>query len=143
LVEGPVGQRHPLALLRFVAGEPVNYAEPGAAVMYGHLLGSTHRLFLESGGLLEQIPSDLYAFLQGNDAFVGLHPGLANLIQQACDAAHAYARRTGVTYGVIWADRVEILRDPATGRVGIIDWGAIERGPLLFDVALTGLWIFA
>lgn len=47
-----------------------------------------------------------------------------------------------MTYGVIWADRVEIVRDPATGRVGVIDWGAIERGPLLFDVALTGLWIF-
>ncbi|GHO72204.1 hypothetical protein KSC_110960 [Ktedonobacter sp. SOSP1-52] len=43
---------------------------------------------------------------------------------------------------MIWADRIEILSERETGHVGIIDWGAIERGPLLFDVALTVLWLF-
>lgn len=140
LVEGPIGQQHPLALLHFVPGEPLNLGEPGAASLYGQLLGWTHRLFLE--GLVEQIPFDLYAFLQEEDAFVNAHPGLAVLIQRACAAARADAARRAVTYGVIWADRLEIIREQETGQVGIIDWGAIERGPLLFDVALTGLWLF-
>jgi Ser/Thr protein kinase RdoA (MazF antagonist) len=141
LVAGPTGQRHPLALLRFVPGAPLDYSEPRAASLYGHLLGSTHRLFLGSG-LTEQVPIDLYAFLQEEDAYVAAHPGLALLIQQACAAARQDALRQGVTSGVIWADRVEIVRDTETGQAGIIDWGAIERGPLLFDVALTALWIF-
>jgi len=68
LLEGPTGQHHPLALLHFVPGEPLNFAEPGAASLYGQLLGWTHRLFLE--GLVGQIPFDLYTFLQEEDAFV-------------------------------------------------------------------------
>jgi Ser/Thr protein kinase RdoA (MazF antagonist) len=140
LVEGPTGQHHPLALLHFVPGEPFNFTEPGAASLYGQLLGWTHRLFL--GGLVGQIPFDLYAFLQEEDAFVDAQPGLAVLIQRACAAARDDAVRRAVTHGVIWADRMEIVREQETSRVGIIDWGAIERGPLLFDVALTGLWIF-
>ncbi|HEU5440298.1 MAG TPA: phosphotransferase [Ktedonobacterales bacterium] len=141
VVEGPDGQHHPLALLHFVPGAPVNRAEPGAASLYGHLLGWTHRLFLDNG-LVEQIPADLYTFLHEDDAFVDAQPGLADLIQEAYEAARADAARRAVTYGVIWADRMEIVREQETGRVGIIDWGAIERGPLLFDVALTGLWLF-
>ena len=55
---------------------------------------------------------------------------------------HAYAARHPVTFGVIWADRMEIVREKETGQVGIIDWVAIERGPLAFDVALSLLWLF-
>ena len=69
-------------------------------------------------------------------------PGLAPLIRKAIEAARGYEARNEVTFGVIWADRMEILREKETGRVGIIDWGAIERGPLLFDVALSLLWLF-
>jgi len=47
-----------------------------------------------------------------------------------------------VTFGVIWADRMEIVREKETGQVAIIDWGAIERGPLAFDVALSLLGLF-
>ncbi len=141
LVGAPSGQPHPLALLRFVPGEPLDYGQPGAASLYGHLLGWTQRLFLD-GGLMEQVAGDLYAFLQEDDAFVRAQPGLGELIQRALEAAREDAQRRAVTYGIIWADRVEIVCDIETGRAGIIDWGAIERGPLLFDVALTGLWIF-
>ncbi len=140
LVEGPTGQRHPLALLHFVPGEPLNFAEPEAASLYGHLLGRTHSMLLH--GLGEQLTVDIYEFLQAEDAAVVAQPGLAALIHQACEAARNDEVRRAVTHGVIWADRLEILREKATGRVGIIDWGAIERGPLLFDVALTVLWLF-
>ena len=69
-------------------------------------------------------------------------PGLALLIRKAIETVRDYEANHVVTFGVIWADRMEILREKETGRVGIIDWGAIERGPLLFDVALSMHWLF-
>lgn len=42
----------PLALLHFVAGEPLNVAEPGAASLYGQVLGRTHTLL---HGLAEKV----------------------------------------------------------------------------------------
>ena len=141
LVEGEHGKCWPLALLRFVPGEPLNFSEPDVASLYGRLLGQTHRLLLD--GLGENKLFDLYAFLREEDEHVAAQPGLAPLIRQAIETARAYERRNAVTFGVIWADRVEILREKETGHVGIIDWGAIERGPLLFDVALSLLWLFS
>jgi len=139
LVEGVHGKRQPLALLRFVPGEPLNLSEPDAASLYGHLLGRTHRLL---NGFGEKDLFDLYAFLLQEDEYVTAQPGLAPLIGKAIEIARNYEAQQVVTFGVIWADRMEILREKETGRVGIIDWGAIERGPLLFDVALSMLWLF-
>lgn len=140
LVEGTHGKYQPLALLRFVAGEPLRLEEPGAAGLYGSLLGRTHRIFLKGGG--EKVTFDVSDFLQAEDTYVTAQPGLASLIHHTLEATHSYETRCQVTTGVIWADRVEILSERETGHVGIIDWGAIERGPLLFDVALTVLWLF-
>ena len=139
LVTEPSGQRHPLALLRFVEGSPLNDAEPGAASLYGQVLGRTHTLLQ---GLIQQVTLDVYDFLLQEEDYVVSQPGLAQLIRRACTAARAFEARRAVTSGVIWADRVEIVLEKETGRVGVIDWGAIERGPLLFDVALTLLWLF-
>jgi Ser/Thr protein kinase RdoA (MazF antagonist) len=140
LVVGSHSERQPLALLRFVPGEPLRPGEPGVPVLYGSLLGRTHGIFLNGGG--EKVTFDVYDFLQAEEAYVADQPGLASLIRQTVEAARAYETRCKVTTGVIWADRVEILHELETGRVGIIDWGAIERGPLLFDVALSVLWLF-
>lgn len=140
LVEGTHGKHQPLALLRFVAGEPLRLEDSGTAGLYGSLLGRTHRIFLKGGG--EKVTFDVYDFLQAEDTYVTAQPGLASLIHQTLEATQSYETRCQVTTGVIWADRVEILSERETGRVGIIDWGAIERGPLLFDVALTVLWLF-
>lgn len=139
LVAEPSGQCHPLALLRFVEGSPLEVAEPGAASLYGQVLGQTHTLLQ---GLAQKVPLDLYDFLLQEEGYVLSQPGLGELIHRACTAARAFEARQAVTSGVIWADRVEILLEKETGRVGVIDWGAIERGPLLFDVALTLLWLF-
>jgi Ser/Thr protein kinase RdoA (MazF antagonist) len=139
LVTGPTGQPHPLALLRFVEGSPLNVAEPGAASLYGQMLGRTHTLLQ---GLVQQVALDVYDFLLQEQDYVLAQPGLAELIRRACTAARGFEARREVTSGVIWADRVEIVLEKQTGRVGVIDWGAIERGPLLFDVALALLWLF-
>jgi Ser/Thr protein kinase RdoA (MazF antagonist) len=140
LVEGVHGAQQPLALLQYVPGDPLQFSEPDAASLYGHLLGRTHCLLLHAfaeGGLL-----DLETFLLQEADYVTAQPGLGPLIYQALEKMRAYEAHHLVTVGVIWADRLEIVREKATGQVGIIDWGAIERGPLAFDVALSLLWLF-
>ncbi len=140
MVVGAHGQSQPLALLRYVSGERLNLGEPGAATLYGYMLGRTHSILLTELG--DWCSFALYDFLLEEDTTVATQPGLASLIRQAIEATRAYEACRTVTYGVIWADALEIRRDNDTGRTGIIDWGAIERGPLLFDVALNVLWYF-
>jgi Ser/Thr protein kinase RdoA (MazF antagonist) len=140
LAEGVHGEHQPLALLRYVPGDPLQPSEPDAASLYGHLLGRTHRLLLNNFA-----GKDLFAldgFLLQDTDYVTAQPGLASLIYQALEKTRAYEAQHAATYGVIWADRMEMVREKETGQVGIIDWGAIERGPLAFDVALTMLWLF-
>lgn len=140
MVVGAHGQSQPLALLRYVPGARLKLGEPGAATLYGYLLGRTHSILLTELG--DWCSSDLYDFLRAEDPAVTAQPNLAPLIRLAIAAARAYEARRAVTHGVIWADALEICCDSKTGRTGIIDWGAIGRGPLLFDVALNVLWYF-
>jgi Ser/Thr protein kinase RdoA (MazF antagonist) len=140
MVEGPHGHSQPLALLRFISGEQLNPVEPDAVSIYGQLLGRIHRILLHE--FVEPCSFDVYDYLLQEDAGVMEQPGLAQLIFHAVEAARRYEARSQVTYGVIWGDKMEILRENKTGRVGVVDWGTIESGPLLFDVALNILWFF-
>ena len=139
-VEGPHGQSEPLALLRFVSGEPLHPSEPDAALLYGHLLGRIHRILLDGFGV--KYLANLFDFLLEEDPDVAAQPGLIRSIHQTVEATRNYEFRHTVTYGVIWGDRMEIVREKGTGHIGVIDWGTIEYGPLLFDVALAALWLF-
>lgn len=140
LVEGIHGEYQPLALLQYVSGDPLQLSEPGATSLYGHLLGRTHRLLLKDFSGKDLF--DLDEFLSQEADYVAAQPGLAPLISLAREKTRAYEAHHPMTFGVIWADRMEILREKETSQVGIIDWGAIERGPLVFDIALSLLWLF-
>lgn len=140
LVPGPHGKTEPLALLRFVPGAPLNLAEPESAALYGNLLGRTHRILLNESDT--HIAGSIYDFIQSEEAHVTAQTGLSSLIHQAVEAARAYEARHPVTMGIIWGDRIEIIREQRTGCIGIIDWGVIGHGPLLFDIALSVLWLF-
>lgn len=115
-------------------------SEPDAASLYGHRLGRIHRIFLDGFG--EKYIANLFDFLLEEDPAVAAQSGLVRLIHQTVEAIRNYASQHAVTYGVIWGDRMEIVREKETGRVGVIDWDTIEYGPLLFDVALAALWLF-
>jgi Ser/Thr protein kinase RdoA (MazF antagonist) len=140
MVEGARGQSQPLALLDYIPGKRFYSTEPNAAALYRYLLGRTHSILLAEPD--DWCAFDLYDFLLEEDPAVATQPGLALLIRQAIKSAHAYEARRTVTFGVIWADTMEIRLDNDTRRIGIIDWGAIARGPLLFDIALNVLWHF-
>ncbi len=140
MIKGAQGQSQPLAILRYVLGQRLDLAHPDAAALYGYLLGHTHSILLAEAG--DWCTFDLYDFLLEEDPAVTAQPGLAPLIRQAIEAARSYETRRPITTGIIWADALEIRLDRKTGRTGIIDWGAIERGPLLFDIALNESWYF-
>jgi Ser/Thr protein kinase RdoA (MazF antagonist) len=139
-VEGLHGQNEPLAILRFVAGEPLQVSEPDAASLYGHLLGRMQRILLDGFG--ERYIANLLDFILEDDQAVADQPGLARLIHETVTTIRHFELYHLVTYGVIWGDRMEIMREKETRQVGVIDWGTIEYGPLLFDVALAALWLF-
>jgi Ser/Thr protein kinase RdoA (MazF antagonist) len=42
-----------------------------------------------------------------------------------------------VTYGPIYGDGLQLRVDGRDGSIGLIDWGTVCRGPLLFDLALA------
>lgn len=140
LVESAHRKYQPLALLRYVPGDPLQFSEPDAATLYGHLLGHTHCLLLNSFAAKDFF--GLTEFLLQEDEYVIAQPDLASLIHQTLEKTRTYEAQHPVTYGVIWADRMEIVREKETGQVGIIDWGAMGWGPLAFDVALSLLRLF-
>jgi len=140
IIEDAQAQSRPLAVLRYIPGQQLDLSNPDAATLYGSLLGRTHSILRAEAG--DWCAFDLYDFLLEEDPAVTAQPGLTALIRQALEAVRAYEARRHITTGIIWADAMEIRLDSATGRVGIIDWGAIERGPLLFDIALNESWYF-
>src|SRR6266852_4113814 len=81
MVASAHGQSQPLALLHYVPGERLNLSEPGAASLYGYLLGRTHNILL--AGLGDWCAFDLYDFLLGEDPAVAAQPSLAPLIRHA------------------------------------------------------------
>jgi len=140
MVEDAQGKSRPFAVLRYVPGERLDLSNANAAALYGSLLGRTHSILRAEAG--NWCAFDLYDFLLEEDPAVTVQPGLTPLIRGALEAVRVYEAHRPVTSGIIWADAMEIRLDSETGRAGIIDWGAIERGPLLFDIALNESWYF-
>lgn len=135
LVEGPHGRTEPLALLRFVQGTPFDWHATGAAESAGRFLGRIHSIWLHATHMEPQ--DKIFSYLAENTPEVAAQPGLQPLIHQAIANVRAFEVQHHVTYGPIIGDYVEILRDTATGTLGLIDCGAVGLGPLLFDVAIV------
>ncbi len=139
MIEGAQGQSQPSRAGLCPRGTARSF-QSRCAALYGSLLGRTHSILLAEAsgwGIF-----DLYDFLLEEDPAVTAQLGLTTLIRKTLEIVHAYEARRPVTFGIIWADALDIRLDSETGHIGIIDWGAIERGPLLFDIALNESWYF-
>lgn len=131
------GQRHPLALLRFVAGEPLDLRAPDAAHVVGGMIGHVHRALREAGNALD-LPDRLFPFLTEEQPELGARfPWLMPAIQRAIGAVREFEATMPVTYGITYGDDMEFVRETGTGRIGLLDWGTVGRGPLLFDLAIA------
>lgn len=118
------GEKHPLALLNYVAGTPTDL-EPGAAAA---LLAVVH------------------AGLRDTDR-AALHEPIDYLLDDSTDIAHADVIRpalhkaaddvlanSNLTWGTCYGDGPEPIRTP-TGATALLDWGGVLHAPLLWDVA--------
>ncbi|MEO7908263.1 MAG: phosphotransferase [Roseiflexaceae bacterium] len=135
LVEGPHGRAEPLAVLHFVPGIPLESTDSAAPALIGNFLGHMHTIWHRATDL-EPPPDRIFAYIAEEAPEVAAQPGLQTLVQQAIANVRAFEATTPITYGVTIGDYMELLHDPATGHVGLIDTGAVGWGPLLFDVAI-------
>lgn len=139
MVEGPPGHHHPLAVLEFVHGSPVGSVEAGRMPeTAGAVLGRVHSALMEKGsGLVtpHDLVNDLAISAENGD--VGQHEWVRASIRHAIAEVRRFEASLLVTCGVIYGDGPELLVDAMTGSVGLIDWGGVAFGPLLYDV---GMW---
>ncbi len=121
-----------VALLRFVKGEPLSYAN-GDAI--GQTLGRVHRLLVGA-----PVPAEINRW-----PWRWLDPGLIEepALRSAAEAAIDRAERLApsLTHGNLHGDpAAEAFLDNGVD-IGLIDWGAACHGPLLFDVASAWMYV--
>jgi Ser/Thr protein kinase RdoA (MazF antagonist) len=134
LVEYPVGRLNALAVLRFVHGQPLDWRGRDSLSIVGKTLGAIHRALLQDGSL--ELQDQLFTYLVTDDAW-GCHPELQPLLIRAIDGVRTLESHQHVTYGPIYGDGLQVRIDPRDGSVGVIDWGTVSFGPLVFDLALA------
>jgi homoserine kinase type II len=122
-----------IALLRSVPGRPLEPADPVDQQWWGDALGAAHHR--------------LSGFRHpGVGKFHTVRPDAPYLdalpdVQSAVAAAVRTVRRLFVTdqltYGLLHGDPAPsaFRIDPLTGRLGLVDWGPVASGPLMYDLA--------
>lgn len=130
-VGGP-GQVWTLALLEFMPGEPLDLGDSQAAEAAGNLLGSVHC----SLGAMPDAPCPAGRLLDFYAEVADIADEVASAaLKQALADIHAFNARTPLAFGILYGDPApEILRDPDTGTLALIDWGTPSFGPLLHDL---------
>jgi Ser/Thr protein kinase RdoA (MazF antagonist) len=121
------------ALSRSSFGRPCRSAIK-TEVVHELSLGTIHRVLLEDGAL--QLQDQLFGYLVDHNAG-GCQPGLQAIVARAVAAVRSFEAECPVTYGPIYGDALQVRVDTRDGSIGLIDWGTVSRGPLLFDVALA------
>lgn len=127
LVGWPPGDEHPLSLLRFVPGVPLEAAGVDAPVVLGESLGRAHSALVEgSTDRLEHLE-----FLE-DDSDVIRAGAVRPLVHAAVDKIKRVLDR-GLTGGTTLGEPEVLVDDDGTP--GFIDFGMVAEGPFLFDVS--------
>ena len=121
----------PLALLRWVDGNPLRSAGPAEQALMGTMLALTHQALrgFDVDGAIG------WHWVEPDAAHLDLEPSIRKHVTAAAAALDAID--TGaLTFGLLHADPApEAFRlDPDTAACGLIDWVG-QRGPLLYDLA--------
>jgi Ser/Thr protein kinase RdoA (MazF antagonist) len=128
--ETPAGT---LSLLRRMPGRPLAAADPLDQQWWGDRLGAAHRALdgFDHPGLRR------WNWLHPEAAHLAVEPWLRAAVADAVAAMTRLTVTDRLTYGVLHGDPAAegFLLDPATGRAGLVDWGACGTGPLVYDVA--------
>lgn len=126
-----VGRPWTIALLSWVPGSPIDPSEPGAPNAAGDLLGRVHTALAGS----TQLPpaGDLLRFYESEAVRLG--GAVGGRLTAAVRRVDAMVQSGHLQCGVLYGDpSPEILRNPLTRELALIDWGTPSWGPLLFDL---------
>jgi Ser/Thr protein kinase RdoA (MazF antagonist) len=118
------GQKHPLALLTYIAGTPTQL-EPDATAA---LLARVH------SGLRDTDPAataDPFGYLTDDSIDIAHADVIRPVLHKA--AGDVLACR-GLTWGTCYGDGPEPIRT-SSGSIALVDWGGVLHAPLLWDVA--------
>ncbi len=134
-VEGGV-----IGVMEFVAGASPGLSGEGLRV-WGTAMGECHRHLQRISEIPASIARWPWRWLDVNVPHVAERAWLRADVAGATAVAQRAIER-GATLGIIHGDGAQVLADPISGRVGVIDWGSAMFGPLLYDVA-TAYWVIA
>ena len=127
----PVGQGA-VALLRFVAGEPLTADSVRDQLAMAVTLARVHAA--ETTTSSAPFMSDEVAELV-HDVQPWIRPTVGVVLDE-------YDRLPALTWGVLHGDPApEAFRRQETGEVALIDWTASARGPVLYDVASAVMYL--
>jgi homoserine kinase type II len=122
-----------MALLRYVPGRPLVRDDPLDQQWWGDVLGSAHRALdgFTDPGLVR------WHWVRPEAAHLGVEAWVRPAVADAVAALNKLCVTDVLAYGVLHGDPApEACRiDVATGRTGLLDWGSVATGPLVYDVA--------
>ncbi|MEH3076472.1 MAG: phosphotransferase [Quadrisphaera sp.] len=138
----------PLALLRWVAGSPVDGDDDDAPALMGAVLGTAHSLLagVDDGSAARFPP---WPELEGDhlDVEPWVRPAVAGALAAYRDLqdGSGAAGLGPLPVGLLHADPApDAFLRPVSGgdpRCGLIDWSSAEHGPLLYDVASAVMYV--
>jgi homoserine kinase type II len=122
-----------LAVLRRIPGRPLVGGDPVDQQFWGDRLGAVHTVLqgFHHPGLRP------WRLLDAEAEHLVVEPWLRAAIADTVTATTRLTLTDRLTYGVLHGDPApgDFVVDTATGRAGVLDWGASGIGPLVYDVA--------
>lgn len=116
-----------------VPGRALDGLDPVDQQWWGDRLAAAHRALTG----FEHPSLRQWSGLRPEDPHLAVEAWLRPAVADAVGALTRLTVTDRLTYGVLHGDPVPtgFVLDPATGRAGLLDWGAGGTGPLVYDVA--------
>jgi Ser/Thr protein kinase RdoA (MazF antagonist) len=131
-----------VALLTWVAGDPLTGADDSEQDLIGRTLGRVHHLLTGVDAELPGAQVQRFHWIDTDADHLGIRPWIRPAVSTAV-AAYDGSGPASLTCGPLHADPApEAFRlDAATGVCGLIDWQAALVGPLMYDVASAVMYV--
>jgi len=127
-----------LALLRYVAGQEINPANPTEQRLWGATLARAHAL-LQFSPRPPGIQS--WHWVDPAAPHLDVESWVRPAVRATVERLLALQEEVPLTYGILHADPApEAFLVDTEGRAAIIDWGSVTWGPLLYDLASMRLY---
>jgi Ser/Thr protein kinase RdoA (MazF antagonist) len=137
-VEWPIGTNHPLAVMDYVAGSPLDRTVHSSAAVVGTTLGRVQRRLFDVGAkrLALHPPRDYLAYLRSTDQDLGeqswLHDYNAGLVAEIDELTTA--ERLTVGPGV-WDGPEVVVDNDQDPSLGLLDFGSVDVHPVAHVLA--------